>query len=148
MRLEDALRGVSRLGLDTSPIIYLIERDRRRLPILADIFRRIDVGEVVGITSVVTLSEVLVQPFLQGNVVLCGRYRDLLLNSSNFLTLSIDPSIAELSSRLRANHRLRTPDALQISAALDAGCEAFLTNDPVFTRGPEIRTIVLDEMTL
>lgn len=125
-----------------------MERNLRRLPILSDLFYRIDAGRIVGVTSVVTLSEVLVQPIIQGNRELCGRYRDLLLHSGNFLTLPINFSMAELSSMLRANHRLRTPDALQVSAALDAGCEAFLTNDPVFKRVPDIRTIVLDEMTL
>jgi predicted nucleic acid-binding protein len=33
------------------------------------------------------------------------------------------------AASLRARYGLRTPDALQISVALAAGCSAFLTND-------------------
>ena len=43
---------------------------------------------------------------------------------------------------------LRTPDALQIATALNAGCTAFLTNDFRLQLVTEIRVLVLDEMEL
>lgn len=43
---------------------------------------------------------------------------------------------------------LRTPDALQIAAALVAGCEAFLTNDAGLKRVTELRVLVLDELEM
>jgi ABC-type uncharacterized transport system fused permease/ATPase subunit len=33
------------------------------------------------------------------------------------------------AARLRADSRLRTPDALQLAAAIESGCDAFLCND-------------------
>jgi predicted nucleic acid-binding protein len=39
-------------------------------------------------------------------------------------------------------------DALQIAVALEAGCEAFLTNDRTLKRVTELRVLVLDELEL
>ncbi|WP_091334734.1 PIN domain-containing protein [Allochromatium warmingii] len=49
----------------------------------------------------------------------CSRYRALELNRYVF----------EHATELRAQHRLATPDALHLAAAIDAGCEEFWTND-------------------
>ena len=60
--LDDALSGVTSLGLDTSPFIYLIERRPRYKHVVHDVFRRIDAGVIEGVSSVVTLTEVLTKP--------------------------------------------------------------------------------------
>jgi predicted nucleic acid-binding protein len=49
---------------------------------------------------------------------------------------------------LRARYNLRTPDALQISAALETSCQAFLTNDTQLKRVTELRMLILDELEL
>jgi predicted nucleic acid-binding protein len=48
---------------------------------------------------------------------------------------------------LRARHRLRTPNALQIAAALSVGCRAFLTNDASLGRMNELRVLGLDDFS-
>jgi predicted nucleic acid-binding protein len=112
------------------------------------IFQLITDGLIVGATSVVTLAEVLVHPLLQQNAALEQQYRDLLLNGDNLDLLPIDAAIAERAAQLRARHNLRTPDALQIAAALAAGCQAFLTNDRTLDRVDEIDVLVLDDLEL
>lgn len=77
-----------------------------------------------------------------------ARYRDLLLHSRNFALLDVNVAIAERAAGLRAQYRLRTPDALQIAAALVNGCEAFLTNDIGLKRVTDLRILVLEELTL
>jgi len=47
---------------------------------------------------------------------------------------------------LRARYSLRTPDALQLAAALSVGCEAFLTNDHDLERVTDLRVRVLDNL--
>lgn len=88
----------------------------------------------------------LTQPKQKGNTILEQEYRDLLLHSRNFKLLPIDPAIAECAADLRARYRFRTPDELQIAAALMAGCQAFLTNDPQLKRATELRVLVLDDL--
>jgi len=113
-RLEDALSGVTRLGLDTAPIIYFVEAHPRYDALVMEIFQRIADGRLVGVTSVITLAEVLVQPFRQGALELQRRYRDLLLHSGNLEIQVIDPAMAERAAELRARHNLRMPDALRL----------------------------------
>jgi hypothetical protein len=70
MKLDDALAGVARLGLDTAPIIYYIEAHPRYEALVEHIFDLIAGGSFTGVTSAITLTEVLVQPFLHNNTQL------------------------------------------------------------------------------
>ena len=138
-KLDDALSGITRLAFDTSPVIYFVEAHPKYDALVTAIFQRVADGRIIGIGSVITLSEVLVQPILQNNANLRQSYRELLLHSDNFELFFINPAIAESAADLRARYRLRTPDALQIATALAAGCEAFLTNDAALKRVSELR---------
>lgn len=146
MSLDASLQGVIRLGFDTSPVIYFIEAHPEYDALVTEVFRRVEGGVVGGFTSVITLSEVLVHPSRTGDVELKTRYRELLLKSENFSTLSIDSDIASHAADLRARYSLRTPDALQMATAPSVGCEAFLTNDVAFARVKELRVLLLDEL--
>lgn len=148
MRLDDALRGVTYLGLDTAPLIYLIEAHPTYRLLVRDVARRISEGHFVGITSVVTIGEVLVQPFAHGDLGLQQRYREALLDGAGIRTLPVDAPLAERAAALRARYRMRLPDAIQVATAIDRGCEAFLTNDRRLARVTEIRVLVLDDLEL
>lgn len=129
MKLDEMLQGVSALGFDTAPIIYFVEAHPSYDAITTSVFSRIESGEITGITSVISLCEVLVHPIRDKHTDLQNRYREILLGSSNFYTRNINSVIAETAARLRASYNLRTPDALQIAAALENNCQAFLCND-------------------
>jgi hypothetical protein len=49
---------------------------------------------------------------------------------------------------LRAASGVKTPDALQLAAALSAGCTAFLTNDRRIPVPRELRVLQLGEYTV
>jgi predicted nucleic acid-binding protein len=148
MKLDDALAGIDSLGFDTAPIIYFVEAHLRYDALVSEIFRRVAAGAIQGVTSVITLTEVLVHPFQRGDAHLGDEYRALLLTSRDFQTLPIDGAIAEQAANLRARYGLRTPDALQIATALTVGCTAFLTNDARLQRVSELRVLVLEELEL
>lgn len=103
---------------------------------------------IAAYSSVITLTEVLAQPKRAHNPAVEDEYRDLLLHSRNFNLIPIDYSIAEIAADLRARYRLRTPDALQLAATINIGCEVFLTNDAALQRVTELRVLVLDELEL
>jgi predicted nucleic acid-binding protein len=46
----------------------------------------------------------------------------------------------------RAEHRLRTPDALQMATALSCEATGFVSNDEVFRRVRGIEVIIPDEL--
>src|ERR671936_57867 len=95
MKLDDVLSGISKLAFDTSPIIYFVEENPTYDALVTAVFNRISDGKLEGWTSVITLSEVLVQPMMTGRADLQSSYRDLLLRSSNFYTLPITARVAE-----------------------------------------------------
>jgi predicted nucleic acid-binding protein len=148
MRLDDAFTAVSRLAFDTAPISYFVEAHPRYDALVTAIFERVARGEVEGVTSVISLTEVLVHPVQQGNQALSDSYTDLLLHSEHFQTVPIEAAAARRAAELRAKYQLRTPDALQLASALTAGCDAFLTNDVKLLRVTELRVVVLDQLVL
>ncbi len=54
MEWLDRLAG-AKVGVDTAPFIYLIEEHSGYLPIVEPFFRRIDEGQILAVTSVVSL---------------------------------------------------------------------------------------------
>ena len=125
--IEDLTPGP--LALDTAIFIYFIEEDKRFLPLVKPIFNAIDSGKLQAVTSGLTLMEVLVLPYRTANLTLTERYESLLTRSRGLRFVDVDRTLLRAAAQLRAAYRLKPPDALQIGAALIAGCRAFLTND-------------------
>jgi predicted nucleic acid-binding protein len=144
--IGDALKGISRLYIETAPLIYYVEENPAYVDRMDAIIASLDGSSIQAVSSVITLTEVLTQPLKVSNTQLQQEYKDILLNSGGFHLLPITSRIAEAAADLRARYNLRTPDALHIAAAIDAGCDAFLTNDIGVKRVTEINILVLDEL--
>jgi predicted nucleic acid-binding protein len=121
--------GAGPVGVDTSIFVYFIEADPRFLPIVRPLFIAADEGRVVLVTSALTLMEVLVMPYRAGDDRLAARYEALLSAAGGVRLIPIDPGTLRAAARIRAVNGTRTPDALQLAAALGAGCTSFVTND-------------------
>jgi predicted nucleic acid-binding protein len=134
------------VGLDTAPLIYYLEEHPTYLPLVDPFFDALARGDLHAVTSTVTLIEVLTQPLRHGDAALAAQYRSLLLNNQGLGMRAISVAIAEEAARLRATYRLRTPDAVQLATALDAGASAFLTNDARLAAILELRVLVLDQL--
>lgn len=126
--IRDIGRGP--VALDTVAFIYFIEEHPRFLPILEPVFAAVDEGALAAVTSSLTLLEVLVVPLRVGDAPLAARYEDLLTRSRGLRMIEIDRQQLRAAAHLRGVYpRVRTPDALQLSAALAGGCSALVTND-------------------
>ncbi len=139
------LRGTV-VGLDTAPLIYLIEASPTYLPIVRPFFEALDRGEFRVATSVLTLTEVLVHPLRRRDKGLADQYRRILLHAAHITTIPFSGEIAEKAAELRAENGLRPPDAIQVATALHAGASSFLTNDRQLARLTSITVLVLDEL--
>ncbi|MBA3559604.1 MAG: type II toxin-antitoxin system VapC family toxin [Gemmatimonadaceae bacterium] len=124
----DAL-GPGPVAVDTAVFIYLIEEHPAYLPVVEPLFDEVAAGMREIVTSAVTLLEVLVVPFRTGEVALAGLYEALLTRSRGLRLVEIDRGQLRAAAQLRAHYDLRTPDALQLAAALSSRCSAFVTND-------------------
>ncbi len=146
MKVADALRDITRLFLDTAPVVYYVEKNPQYSASTALIFDRIDNGLLIAITSPVTLAECLVVPYRSGLTQLQQDFFDLIVFGRNTIFMPIDHEVGRRAATLRAQYSLTLLDALQIAAALSAGCEALLTNDVRLQRVTELRVIVLAEL--
>ncbi len=146
IRPDQALAGITNLGFDTVPLIYFVERHPTYVDLMREIIYRVDIGSIMGYTSVITLTEILTKPKQLGQTTIENEYLNLLQYSRNFRIIPIDISIADRAADLRARYNLRTPDALQLASALSVGCQAFLTNDHDLKRVTELQVVILDDL--
>jgi predicted nucleic acid-binding protein len=89
------------------------------------------------------LLEVLVVPIRAGNASLAARYETLLTRGRGLRLVDVDRVQLRTAAELRARHGVRTPDALQLAAALTTGCAAFVTNDGRLRDLPGLRVLQL-----
>jgi predicted nucleic acid-binding protein len=134
------------VGLDTAPLIYVIEDHPVYAPKLQPFFAAAEQGDFQIVTSCVTLLEVLAHPIRSARQDLARQYREILLGSRAFTVLPVDVTLAEEAARLRALHNLRTPDAIQLAAATPAGASFFLTNDRDLPSLPSLSLLILGDL--
>lgn len=129
--------------IDTNPLVYWLEGH----PLAArfePIFEAIDAGRLFALITPITLAEVLTGPIRAGNEALAERYRRTLTDNPGWMLCDIDAEIAVLASRLRARHRLKLPDAIQLATALRERCAALVTHDRDFAAISGIAIIGVD----
>jgi predicted nucleic acid-binding protein len=144
MGLIDDLRpGV--VGVDTAVFIYFIEEAPVWLPVVRPLFLAADAGQLTLVTSAVTLLEVLVVPYRANNHALAARYESLLTQSRGVQLIEVTRAQLRWAAQLRALTGVRTPDALQLTAAREAGCAAFVTNDRRLPAVPGLRIVQLSD---
>ena len=138
--------GAGPVGLDTAVFIYLVERHPEYVARIRPLFRAADAGDLELVTSALTLLEVLVVPYRAGDIMLAEQYEAVLTRGRGLRVVDLDHAQLRVAAQLRARHRLRTPDALQLAAALACRCTAFVTNDRRLPTLPNLRVVQLDEV--
>lgn len=145
-RLRAFLRRHRRIALDTSIFIYHLEPNPKYLAYTDLIFSWIERPESKAITSTITMMELLVLPYRDGDEQQANDLYGLLSTYPNLDWIAPNLEIAELGARIRARHRLQTPDALQAATAEHAQATGLITNDAVFERVQSFQSLVLDEL--
>ena len=69
-----------------------------------------------------------------------------MLNTANLTTYDLTPDIAQKAAEIRANYQIRTPDAIQLAAALQGNAAFFLTNDLNLKKFAEIKVIGVEDL--
>lgn len=116
--------------MDSAPFIYVLEGHPTFAARFIGLFEAAARGDVQLLTSTITLAEVLVGPHRAGHAALARRYETALCE---YEVLPVTIAVSALAAQLRAQHRLRLPDALQLATALEGGAQAFVTHDQDFS---------------
>ncbi|MBI3207922.1 MAG: type II toxin-antitoxin system VapC family toxin [Candidatus Solibacter usitatus] len=144
--LREFLRRHHLVALDTSVFIYQLEANVRYLPLSDHIFSWLEQADSRAITSTITMTELLTQPYRDAGSQRVDEIYGLLSTYPNLAWIAPSLEISGMAGRIRAAHRLRTPDALQAATAIHAGATGMITNDAVLKRVDAFETLVLDDL--
>jgi predicted nucleic acid-binding protein len=138
------LRRHRRIALDTSVFIYQLEANDRYVALADAVFSWLERPGHTAVTSTITMTELLVPSYRNADENRVDEFYALLSTYPSLDCISPGLELADSAARLRATHRLRTPDALQAATAIHEKATALITNDPVLARVREFETAVLD----
>jgi len=144
--IEEYIKKHKIIGLDTMIFIYHFEANPIYSPLTKIIFKSIQSGKLQGITSSLSIMEILVKPLKTGNYIAARDYELVMLNIPNLTIIPFDSSIASKGAFLRAKYDLKTPDAIQIATSIGSDGTAFITNDLKFKKIKDIEIIILDSL--
>jgi len=144
--LQNLLKNHSVIGLDTSIFIYHLEDHPRYSPLTEIIFNGLEKGINKGVTSYLTLMEILVKPKTGGLLQVARDYEYFLTTFPNLTFYEMGLEIALKASDLRAIEQIKAPDAIQLATAILYKATAFLTNDKIFERVKGVDILILDKL--
>ena len=122
--------------LDASALIYLMDGEAPWAEATQTTLQQLAVSAPGLVLAVSRLSflECRVAPLRRGDQACIDRF-EALFAKPDLLVVELNAAVIELAIQLRANHGLRTPDALQAACCLQLGPDAvMITGDAGFHR--------------
>jgi predicted nucleic acid-binding protein len=117
--------------VDTSPIIYVLDGNPEFSRLFEGLFEAEEQGRLRIAISTIALAEVLTGPLRKGLDALAKRYEKAL---GGFQVVPVSEAIAVTAARLRANNKLKLPDAIHAATALEIGAAALVSADRDFAK--------------
>lgn len=118
-----------RLYLDANILIYAMETADSRGMRARRCLQQIELGEVEGVTSELTLAEVLRGGNAARSEALSEGYLELLSSASPIGIVPVDRNVLISAARLQFDRRIELPDAIHLATAIITGCALILTED-------------------
>lgn len=131
------------VGVDTGIFVYLLERHPKYLDIVETYFRQIQSGDITAVFASVGIIELLTGPKQLGQYDIAHQYRDLLADFPNLNIIDLNETVIDLSSDLRAQYHITTPDAIHLASAIYSGANKFITNDKALKKVKEVKVVLL-----
>lgn len=119
---------MSRIYWDTMLFVYWLEEHPRYAARIAYLLDRMMEREDTLLTSVFTLAELLVGPYMKNDLRLAQRIRQALQPPAVEL-IPFTSDAAERYARIRAQLTVSPADAIHLACAAEAGVDVFITND-------------------
>jgi predicted nucleic acid-binding protein len=98
-------------------------------------------GDIIAVSDLVRL-ECRMLPIRLGDAVRLAEY-DSLFAQANVALVPITTAVFDRATAIRAAHNFKTVDSLHLAAAVEAGCDGFLTNDTRLSGCTDISVEVL-----
>jgi predicted nucleic acid-binding protein len=133
--------------VDANALIYAVEGVQPYANLLRPVWEaaRAKAARLIG--SELLIIETLTGPLKRGDRALAAAYEQVLA-AGDLQLLPVTAAILRHGATLRANHGLKTPDAIHAATALNAGCSMYLANDQGFRRIPHISPTILSDLLI
>jgi predicted nucleic acid-binding protein len=128
-----------RAYLDSVLVIYLIEQN----PAFAPAVESWLLGHPCDVvSSELVRLECLVVPTRNGDAARVADFESFFQTRVAEM-VPLGRAVFDRAIGIRANHRFKTPDALNLAAAVEAGCDVYVTNDLQLRRFTDIAVEVI-----
>ncbi len=93
-------------------------------------------GDLIAVSDLSRL-ESRVGPLRRGDAAILTAF-DQFFAQTDVQIVGITKTVFDRATNIRATHNFKTPDAIHLAAAVEAGCGLFLTNDAQLLRFTDI----------
>jgi predicted nucleic acid-binding protein len=139
----------ARVYLDTNVFIAAFEMVGDQSDQAWHVLDAIDGGELRGMTSELTLAEVLIRPMQDGDDELVQRYQSIISQGEGFEVVAVSRGILIEAAILRTVRRsLRLPDAIHVATARLGDCRFLVSDDRRLSFSPGVRVVSLNAHSL
>ncbi len=114
---------MERVYLDSDVFIYYVEQ---RSPWFARILTRLTTNPVHVVITDLTRMECRVLPLRQGNAPLLADFQQAFAAAES---APLSAAVFDRATDIRATLNLKTPDSIHLAAAVEAGCNVYLSGD-------------------
>ena len=134
----------SRIYLDANVFIAAYENVGARSDHAWWILTAIEDGEFLGITSELTLAEILVRPLEEQDQDLVRRYQDIISPGDGLEVSGVSRQVLIEAAMLRTIRRsLKLPDAIHVASARLTDCSHIVSDDRRLPSAPGIEVVRL-----
>jgi predicted nucleic acid-binding protein len=142
------LKVIESLYLDANVFIYAYETQGLRADAAWQVLDAIERGEFAGITSELTLAEVLVGPLRRKDDELAGHYHEILSSEGGFNVIVVERPMLIEAAFFRSVMKLKLPDAIHVATARAHQCRYMISDDKRLPQAGGLRIVNLGLETL
>ncbi|MGH7127273.1 MAG: type II toxin-antitoxin system VapC family toxin [Planctomycetaceae bacterium] len=128
--------------LDSNIVVYLVEQPSNFGPRAALRVQALLASGDRIMVSDLTRVECRSNPLAAGDQGTLLHY-DVFFSQTADRVMPLSTAVCDRATLIRGQYRYRTPDALHLAAAVEAGCGAFLTNDLRLSSFPDLTVEIL-----
>lgn len=138
------LKNLKLVALDSNVFIYYFEENPQFGEYSKKIFDALNANTLNGITSTVSLIELLSKKNLPESIA--KQLEIDFFEIPHMAILEVDCAVATTAAKIRRKYGFRIPDSIQLATAKLAKAKAFISNDERLKQFKELKIILLSEI--
>ena len=133
----------SRVYVDANIFIYYIEKSEKFFDQVSSLFEHVENVGARLVTSEITIAVCVYKPAQDGDGKAVSAYEKLFEQSDDIEIVVLDGAIAKRAALVGGAFGLKLVDAIHFTAALETGCDFFVTADASFKSTPAMKVLRL-----